>query len=159
MAQSTSPSMSLQDGHSIHLKTHIKYEQDFPIDPSIAASSQLYHAPYGQYSPCPPQQDIQHSYSSHPGSAMYAQPRFDWSGYAGHLQHPMHGGYAVSTQTPNSPAVTHPGQVSTPSIHTPASIDKPWSHCPAFVYPDDPSTSCITLRSRNSPTKNGAFTS
>jgi len=114
MAQSTSPSMPLQDGRPNHHNPQIKSDQDVPIDPSIAASSPTYPAHGGQYSPYPPQQDMQHGYPSHPGGAMYAQPRPDWAGYAGHPQHPMQGGYAVTgAQTPTSaaPAGARPGQV------------------------------------------------
>jgi hypothetical protein len=116
MAQSTSPSLPLQDGRPNHHTTQIKSDQDVPIDPSIAASSPTYPAHGGQYSPYPPQQDMQHGYPSHPGgAAMYAQPRPDWAGYGGHPQHPMQGGYAVTgAQTPTSaaPAGARPGQVS-----------------------------------------------
>jgi hypothetical protein len=116
MAQSTSPSMPLQDGRPNHHNPQIKSDQDVPIDPSIAASSPTYPAHGGgQYSPYPPQQDMQHGYPQHPGGAMYTQPRPDWAGYAGQPQHPMHG-YAVSgAQTPTSaaPAGARPGQVST----------------------------------------------
>jgi hypothetical protein len=115
MAQSTSPSMPLQDGRPNHHNPQIKSDQDVPIDPSIAASSPTYPAHGGQYSPYPPQQEMQHGYPSHPGGAMYAQPRPDWAGYAGHPQHPMQGGYAVTgAQTPTSaaPAGARPGQVS-----------------------------------------------
>lgn len=117
MAQSTSPSMPLQDGRPNHHNTQIKSDQDVPIDPSIAASSPTYPAHGGQYSPYPPQQDMQHGYPSHPGGAMYTQPRPDWAGYAGQPQHPMHGGYAVSgapTPTSAAPAGARPGQVSDP---------------------------------------------
>jgi hypothetical protein len=115
MAQSTSPSMPLQDGRPNHHNPQIKSDQDVPIDPSIAASSPTYPAHGGQYSPYPPQQDMQHGYPSHPGGAMYSQPRPDWAGYGGHPQHPMQGGYAVTgAQTPTSaaPAGARPGQVS-----------------------------------------------
>jgi hypothetical protein len=114
MAQSTSPSLPLQDGRPNHHNTQIKSDQDVPIDPSIAASSPTYPAHGGQYSPYPPQQDMQHGYPSHPGGAMYTQPRPDWAGYGGHPQHPMQGGYAVTgAQTPTSaaPAGARPGQV------------------------------------------------
>jgi hypothetical protein len=107
--------MPLQDGRPNHHNPQIKSDQDVPIDPSIAASSPTYPAHGGQYSPYPPQQDMQHGYPSHPGGAMYAQPRPDWAGYAGHPQHPMQGGYAVTgAQTPTSaaPAGARPGQVS-----------------------------------------------
>ena len=115
MAQSTSPSLPLQDGRPNHHTAQIKSDQDVPIDPSIAASSPTYPAHGGQYFPYPPQQDMQHGYPSHPGGAMYTQPRPDWAGYGGHPQHPMQGGYAVTgAQTPTSaaPAGARPGQVS-----------------------------------------------
>ncbi|KAF4628067.1 hypothetical protein G7Y89_g10084 [Cudoniella acicularis] len=113
MAQSTSPSLP-QDGRTNHQNAQIKSDQDVPIDPSIAASSPTYPPHGGQYSPYPPQQEMQHGYPQHPGGAMYTQPRPDWAGYAGHPQHPMQGGYAVSgAQTPTSaaPAGARPGQV------------------------------------------------
>jgi len=114
MAQPTSPS-SQPDGRPIHHNNQSKSDQDVPIDPSIAASSPTYPPHGGQYSPYPPQQDMQHGYPQHPGSAaMYQQPRPDWAGYGGHPQHAMQGGYAVSgAQTPNSaaPAGARPGQV------------------------------------------------
>ncbi|KAH8683377.1 hypothetical protein BGZ60DRAFT_524706 [Tricladium varicosporioides] len=112
MAQPTSPSQP--DGRTNHHNSQIKSDQDVPIDPSIAASSPTYPAHGGgQYSPYPPQQEMQHGYPQHPGGAMYTQPRPDWAGYAGH-PHPMQGGYPVSgAQTPTSaaPAGARPGQV------------------------------------------------
>ncbi|KAF8862011.1 hypothetical protein BDZ45DRAFT_575029, partial [Acephala macrosclerotiorum] len=132
MAQSTSPSMPLQDGRPNHHNPQIKSDQDVPIDPSIAASSPTYPAHGGgQYSPYPPQQDMQHGYPQHPGGAMYTQPRPDWAGYAGQPQHPMHG-YAVSgAQTPTSaaPAGARPGQVST----SPDILRHPLSQVYSFV--------------------------
>ncbi|EKD14865.1 c2h2 transcription factor [Drepanopeziza brunnea f. sp. 'multigermtubi' MB_m1] len=114
MAQSTSPSLPLQDGRPNHQSSQIKSDQDVPIDPSIAASSPTYPPHSGQYSPYHPQQDMQHGYANPPPTgAMYAQPRPDWAGYAGG-QHPMHGGYPVSgAQTPTSaaPSGARPGQV------------------------------------------------
>lgn len=128
MAQPTSPSQSLQDGRPTHQNIQTKSDQDVPIDPSIAASSPTYPAHGGQYSPYPPQQDMQHGYPPHAGGAMYTQPRPDWAGYAGHPQHPMQGGYAVTgAQTPTSaaPAGARPGQVSgfPPQAH-----DRPQPH-------------------------------
>ena len=106
MAQSTSPSMSLQDGSSDHHHSTMKSDQDVPIDPSIAASSPTY--PHGQYSPYP-QQDMSHGYPQHPQGAMYAQPRPDWAGYAGHPQQPSPMGYGVNGQsTPTSHAPPGP---------------------------------------------------
>jgi hypothetical protein len=141
MAQSTSPSMPLQDGRPNHHNTQIKSDQDVPIDPSIAASSPTYPAHGGQYSPYPPQQDMQHGYPSHPGGAMYQQPRPDWAGYAGH-PHPMQGGYAVTgAQTPTSaaPAGARSGQVSTFDTPEYASARQPEgtgiAHVPPIVPP------------------------
>ena len=113
MAQSTSPSMP-QDGHSSHHNNQIKSDQDVPIDPSIAASSPTYPQHAGQqYSPYPPQQEMQHGYPQHAGQAMYAQPRPDWAGYGGHPQHGMPGYAVTGAQTPTSaaPAGARPGQV------------------------------------------------
>jgi hypothetical protein len=175
MAQSTSPSMPLQDGRSNHHNTQIKSDQDVPIDPSIAASSPTYPPHGGQYSPYPPQQDMQHGYPSHPGGAMYAQPRPDWAGYAGHPQHPMQGGYAVTgAQTPTSaaPAGARPGQVSTPSDHPhlyhqakellkgPIPVCCRTAYLVIFGGSPKPSMSWISLRSLkcNSPTKKDFLT-
>ncbi|RFU25675.1 hypothetical protein B7463_g10666, partial [Scytalidium lignicola] len=116
MAQPTSPSSTpLQDGRTNGHHSQIKSDPAVPIDPSIAASSPTYPPQHGgQYSPYPPQQDMQHGYPpQHPAGAMYAQPRPDWAGYAGHPQHGMPGGYAVSgAQTPTSaaPVGSRPGQ-------------------------------------------------
>jgi len=117
MAQPTSPSMPLQDGRPNHHNPQIKSDQDVPIDPSIATSSPTY--PHGQYSPYPPQGEMQHGYQSHPGGAMYAQPRPDWAGYGGHPQQGMPGYPVSGAQTPTSAAPTHggpgrPGQVGYP---------------------------------------------
>ena len=114
MAQPTSPSLPLQDSRPNHHNPQIKSDQDVPIDPSIAASSPAYPPQHGQYSPYPPQEQMQHGYPSHPGGAMYAQPRPDWAGYGGHPQHGGMPGYAVTgAQTPTSaaPAGARPGQV------------------------------------------------
>lgn len=108
MAQSTSPSsMPLQDGQSSH--PNIKSDSDVPIDPSIAASSPTY-PPHGQYSPYPPQQEMQHGYPQHPGGPMY-QPRPDWAGY-GAPQHGMHQYPTTGASTPTTGAPVRPGQVS-----------------------------------------------
>jgi len=115
MAQTTSPSMPLQDGRSSHHNQQIKSDADVPIDPSIAASSPTYPPHGGQYSPYPPQQEMSHGYPQHPGGPMYAQPRPDWAGYG---QQPHHGIPApyqttgVSTPTSAAPAGSRPGQVS-----------------------------------------------
>ncbi len=135
MAQSTSPSMPLQDGRPNDHNTQIKSDQDVPIDPSIAASSPTYPAHGGgQYSPYPPQQEMQHGYPSHPAGAMYAQPRPDWAGYAGQPQHPMHGGYAVTgAQPPTSAAPATRSVSSRPCSSRWSSNGSGWSgrtrHC------------------------------
>lgn len=56
---------------------------------------------------------MQHGYPSHPGGAMYAQPRPDWAGYGGHPQHGLPGYAVTGAQTPTSaaPAGARPGQV------------------------------------------------
>ena len=112
MAQSTSPSLPLQDGRPNHHTAQIKSDQDVPIDPSIAASSPTYPAHGGQYSPYPQQQEMQHGYPGHPSGAMYQQPRPDWAGYAGQQQHggmPAYSG--VHTPTSAASAGPRPGQV------------------------------------------------
>lgn len=114
MAQSTSPSLPLQDGRSNHHNPQIKSDQDVPIDPSIAASSPTYPPhPGQQYSPYPPQQEMQHGYPQHAGGPMYTQPRPDWAGYGGHPQHGMPSYAVTGAQTPTSaaPAGARPGQV------------------------------------------------
>lgn len=123
MAQPNSPSLPLQDGSSSHQNNQIKSDQDVSIDPSIAASSPTYPPHSGQYSPYPPQQEMQHGYPSHQSGGMYPQPRPDWAGYAGSQgPHgmPGGGGYAVSgAHTPSSAAATQrPGPVSV-SINSP----------------------------------------
>lgn len=84
-----------------------------PPNPSIAASSPTYPPHGGQYSPYPPQQDLQHPYQAHAGGAMYSQPRPDWAGYGGHPQHALPGYPGTGAQTPNAtaPAGARPGQV------------------------------------------------
>ena len=115
MAQPTSPSMPLQDGRSNHHNPQIKSDQDVPIDPSIAAASSPTYPPHPgqQYSPYPPQQEMQHGYPQHAGGPMYAQPRPDWAGYGGHPQHGMPNYAVTGAQTPTSaaPAGARPGQV------------------------------------------------
>ncbi|KAI9740714.1 MAG: hypothetical protein M1818_004679 [Claussenomyces sp. TS43310] len=112
MAQSTSPSMPLQDGRSNHHSSQLKSDAEVPIDPSIAASSPTYPPHGGQYSPYPPQQEMSHGYPQHPGGPMYPQPRPDWAGYSQHPQHGMPAPYTAGGQTPSSaaPAGARPGQ-------------------------------------------------
>jgi hypothetical protein len=150
MAQSTSPSIPLQDGRSDH---HVKSDQDVPMALSTAAWSTTLHN--RQYSSYPPQQERQHGYPSYQGGAMCAQPRHDWAGYAGHLQHPIQGGYAVTgAQTPTStaPAGARRGQVSTPPNQLPPqSTGHGVAEVPYVCLPQggssNPSTPLIPLRS------------
>jgi hypothetical protein len=88
-----------------------------PTNPAIAASSPTYPPQHGgQYSPYPPQQDLQHPYQAHGGGAMYSQPRPDWAGYGGHPQHALPGYPVTGAQTPNAaaPAGARAGQVGYP---------------------------------------------
>ena len=112
MAQATSPSMSLPDGHHHNHNTpNIKSNPDVPIDPSIASTSPTGYP--GPYSPYPPQN---HDMSQYPGHAPqgYAQ----WPHGYGH-PHGMPGGPYSSPGTAVSAggsAATagppRPGQVS-----------------------------------------------
>ncbi|KAM3080924.1 hypothetical protein ACMFMF_002841 [Clarireedia jacksonii] len=112
MAQPTSPSIPLQDGRSNHQSAQLKSDQDVPIDPSIAASSPTYPAHGGQYSPYPPQEQMQHGYQQHPSGAMYTQPRPDWGGYGHPAPHGMPAYPVSGAQTPTSAAPAgRPGQV------------------------------------------------
>ncbi len=101
MAQtSTSPSVSVRDGHSGQSREQVKSDSDVPIDPSIAAPSPTY--PHGQFSPyAPPSQDMSHPYSSHSGG-LYTQPRPVWTGYT---QQPLTPGHHVFPTTPTSAAL------------------------------------------------------
>jgi hypothetical protein len=115
MAQSTSPSISLQDARSSHHNQQTKSDADVPIDPSIAASSPTYPPHNAQYAPYPHQQEMSHGYPQHPGGPMYAQPRPDWAGYSQQPQHGMPAPYPTTgVSTPNSaaPVGARPGQVS-----------------------------------------------
>lgn len=92
MAQTSSPSLSMLDGHQPNGHAphhHMKSDGDIPIDPSIAQSSPSYPPPHG-YSPYPPQQ---HEMQQYAGQPMYAA-RPEW---AGQYQQPMQ--YAHSPAT------------------------------------------------------------
>ncbi|KAI9755630.1 MAG: [4Fe-4S] proteins maturation [Chaenotheca gracillima] len=128
MAQTSSPSLPLADGHpnSHHPAAHpqhhnapphpsLKSDAEVPIDPSIAASSPTYpHS--GQYSPYTPSHEMAPGYPGHPGAGnMYGRP--DWSPYG---QPPPHGvppNYPSSTVS-SAPSLTtagaRPGQQSHP---------------------------------------------
>ncbi|KAG9246120.1 hypothetical protein BJ878DRAFT_417617 [Calycina marina] len=112
MAQPASPlPLSLQERQSSHMKS----DEDVPIDPSIAQTSSPSYPPQNaQYSPYPPQ-DMQHGgYPGHPQQgAMYQQPRPDWAGYAGQPHQQQHAmPYASGAHTPTSAASAgaRPGQ-------------------------------------------------
>lgn len=109
MAQATSPSMPLPDGHAnSHTPQRIKSDPDVPIDPSIAsATSPTYPQP--QYSPYQQQHDMAH-YQAHPPSAppMYGRAP-DWpSHFSGHpMGHPYPPG---ASSGPPPPAMVSPVQ-------------------------------------------------
>ncbi|KAI9844710.1 MAG: hypothetical protein M1838_002068 [Thelocarpon superellum] len=117
MAQASSPSLPLTDGHpnshpSAH---HIKSDPEVPLDPSIAASSPTYPPP-GQYSPYPPQHDMAQAYPGHAGAGnMYGRP--EWGQYGQPHPHgvPPYGTHSPSTTVSSaSSAATagaRPGQV------------------------------------------------
>lgn len=113
MAQATSPSMSLQDGHqhNHHNAPHMKSDPDVPIDPSIAASSPTYP---NQYSPYTPQGHDMSQYPGHPPPQMYGRP--DWPPQYAQHAHGMPGPYsspgtAVSSASSVATAGPRPGQV------------------------------------------------
>lgn len=100
MAQTSSPSHSTPNGHHSHGHTpsNPKSNGDVPIDPSIQQSSPTY-PPSHNYSPYPPQHEMQPQYAGQPMA--YGRP--DW---AGQYQQPMY---------PHSPATTGgapPGMVA-----------------------------------------------
>jgi len=114
MAQATSPSMSLQDGHqhNHHNAPHMKSDPDVPIDPSIAASSPTFP---GHYSPYPPPGNDMAQYQGHPPPQMYGRP--DWAPQYAQHAHGMPGPYsspgtAVSSASSVATAGPRPGQVS-----------------------------------------------
>ena len=112
MAQATSPSMSLQDGHhnNHHNTPNMKSNPEVPIDPSIAASSPTY-PPYSPYAP--QGHDMSH-YQGHPPPQGYT----GWPPQYGH-PHGLPGGpysspgTAVSSAGSAATAGPRPGQVCT----------------------------------------------
>lgn len=111
MAQATSPSMSLQDGHqnNHHTAPHIKSNPEVPIDPSIAASSPT----YPPYSPYAPQSHDMSQYQGHPPPPGY--PHWPQQ-YAGHPHGMPNGPYsspgtAVSAAGSAATAGPRAGQV------------------------------------------------
>lgn len=116
MAQSTSPSMSLQDAPPPDHRNsnHMKSDSDVPIDPSIAQQSSPNYPP--PYSPYNPQGHDMAQYQGHPPPGMY-QPRPD--GWGQQYGHHMPGPYqspatTVGTASPNTTAGPRPGQVCHP---------------------------------------------
>lgn len=110
MAQATSPSMSLQDGHqnNHHNTPHVKSNPDVPIDPSIAASSPT----YPPYSPYPQQGHEMSQYQGHPPPGYQHWPQQ----YTGHPHGIPNGPYsspgtAVSAGGAAATAGPRPGQV------------------------------------------------
>lgn len=110
MAQATSPSMSLQDGHqnNHHNTPHVKSNSDVPIDPSIAASSPT----YPPYSPYTQQGHEMSQYQGHPPPGYQHWPQQ----YTGHPHGIPNGPYsspgtAVSAAGAAATAGPRPGQV------------------------------------------------
>lgn len=110
MAQATSPSMSLQDGHqnNHHNTPHVKSNPDVPIDPSIAASSPT----YPPYSPYTQQGHEMSQYQGHPPPGYQHWPQQ----YTGHPHGIPNGPYsspgtAVSAAGAAATAGPRPGQV------------------------------------------------
>lgn len=111
MAQATSPSMSLQDGHqnNHHNTPHVKSNPEVPIDPSIAASSPTYPTPYSPYAQ---QGHEMAQYPGHPPPGYQHWPQQ----YAGHPHGLPNGPYsspgtAVSAAGAAATAGPRPGQV------------------------------------------------
>ncbi len=137
MAQATSPSMSLQDGHqhNHHNAPHMKSDPDVPIDPSIAASSPTFP---GHYSPYPPPGNDMAQYQGHPPPQMYGRP--DWAPQYAQHAHGMPGPYsspgtAVSSASSVATAGPRPGQVSlSPPLPKLPSHPVAQSHPLAQVY-------------------------
>ena len=111
MAQATSPSMSLPDGHqnNHHNTPHVKSNPEVPIDPSIAASSPTYppYSPYAQQS---------HDMSQYQGHPPPGYPHWPQQQYAGHPHGLPNGPYsspgtAVSAAGAVATAGPRPGQV------------------------------------------------
>ena len=110
MAQATSPSMSLQDGHqnNHHNTPHVKSNPEVPIDPSIAASSPT----YPPYSPYAQQGHEMAQYPGHPPPGYQHWPQQ----YAGHPHGMPNGPYsspgtAVSAAGAAATAGPRQGQV------------------------------------------------
>ncbi len=106
MAQTSSPSPPMSDDQQPngHASNNMKSDGDVPIDPSIAQSSPTYPPPQN-YSPYPPQHEMQHQ-QQYAGQPMaYARP--EW---AGHYQQPMYGHSPATTggAAPNMAAHTMP---------------------------------------------------
>ena len=128
MAQSTSPSMSLQDGEQSnhHHPQHIKSNAEVPVDPNIAASSPTY-PPYSPYASQP--HDMGH-YQGHPPQGYQHWP----PQYAGH-PHGMPAPYSSpGNGTPGTPASAgpRPGQVRQyspyPSHYPSHQYSEPYQH-------------------------------
>ena len=107
MAQATSPSMSLQDGHQDDHQhpQHIKSNSEVPVDPNIAASSPTY-PPYSPYAP----HDMSH-YQGQPPPGY--PPQHGWPQHHPGYHHgmPYSGPGSSASGTPAS-AGPRPGQVS-----------------------------------------------
>ncbi len=97
----TSPSVPDQDGRDHQDDQQVKSDSDTPLDHPVAAPSPSY--PHNQFAPYAPPQDMPHPYPPHSGP-MYAQPRPNWTDYAGGQPSPLTPGHNhhVFPQTPTS---------------------------------------------------------
>ncbi|KAI9846763.1 MAG: hypothetical protein M1837_003612 [Sclerophora amabilis] len=128
MAQTSSPSLPLADGHpnsSHHPRNPIKSDPDVPIDPSIAASSPTYpHS--GQYSPyTPTSHDMAaQGYPGHPGAGnMYGRP--EWGPYG---QPPPHGVTPYNAHASPSTTVSSASSVTTAGARPGQNVSKAHLH-------------------------------
>ncbi len=121
MAQATSPSMSLQDGHqnNHHNASHVKSNPEVPIDPSIAASSPT----YPPYSPYAQQGHDMSQYQGHPPPGYQHWPQQ----YTGHPHGMPNGPYnsagtAAAAAGAAATAGPRPGQVRLMPLRSKGSI-------------------------------------
>ncbi|KAF2501211.1 hypothetical protein BU16DRAFT_546538 [Lophium mytilinum] len=112
MANPTSPSLPLSDGQTNDTQ-HNKSDSDVPIDPSIATGASPTYPSHQQYSPYPPQHEMQH-YQGHPQTPMYGA-RPEWAGQypPPHMQygHPASSGppaQSMVSPVQRPPAGGHP---------------------------------------------------
>lgn len=110
MAQTSSPSTPASDDHNIsgHASLSNNSDANVPIDPSIAQSSPGYPPPHN-YSPYPPQQDMQQQYAAQPMA--YGRP--DW---AGQYHQPMGYGHPAATSGGGAPGMVAHAMPRPPAV-------------------------------------------